>query len=79
MTPSVALDVGRLRGVKIPPLWRKRGKHAITRRTRGTAEKSRIARGEPSAVQRQNVLYTILYARVHHNGGKGKKFSQKNY
>lgn len=33
MTPSVALDVGRLRGVKIP-LWRKRGKHAINRRTR---------------------------------------------
>lgn len=78
MTPSVTLDVGRLRGVKIP-LWRKRGKHAITRRTRGTAEKSRLARSEPSAVQRQNVLYTILYARVHHSGGNGKKFSQKNY
>lgn len=78
MTPSVALDVGRLQGVKIP-LWRKRGKHAIGRRARGTAEKSRLARGEPSAVQRQNVLYTILYARVHHNGGNGKKFSQKNY
>lgn len=78
MTPSVALDVGRLQGVKIP-LWRKRGKHAIDRRTRGTAETPRLARGEPSAVQRQNVLYTILYARVHHNGGNGKKFSQKNY
>lgn len=32
MTPSVALDVGRLRGVNAP-LWRKRGKHAINGRT----------------------------------------------
>lgn len=78
MTPSVALDVGRLRGVNAP-LWRKRGKHAIDRRTRGTAETPRLARGEPLAVRRQNVLYTILYARVHHNGENGKKFSRKNY
>ena len=78
MTPSVSRSGVAVRGVKIP-LWRKRGKHAIDRRTRGTAETLRLARGEPSAVQRQNVLYTILYARVHHNGGNGKKFSQKNY
>lgn len=78
MTPSVALDVGRLPGVKIP-LWRKPWKHVIDGRARGTAETPRLARGEPLAVRRQNVLYTILYARVHHNGENGKKFSQKNY
>lgn len=78
MTPSVALDVGRLRGVNAP-LWRKRGKHAINGRTAERLKRQALRVVEPSAVKRQNVLYTILYARVHYSGGNGKKFSQKNY
>lgn len=78
MTPSVALDVGRLRGVKIP-LWRKRGKHAINRRTAERLKHQALQGLKRQAVLRQNVLYTILYARAHHNGGNCKKYSQKNY
>ena len=47
MTPSVALDVGRLPGVKIP-LWRKRGKHAIDGRTRERLENQGLRGGKPS-------------------------------
>ena len=77
MTPSVALDVGRLRGVKIP-LWRKRGKHAITTNG-GTAETSGLARAEtvkPSCVR---TCYIQSYTRAFIITAEiAKKFSQKN-
>ena len=78
MTPSVSRSGVAVRGVKIP-LWRKRGKHAIgDGHGNGWKGKAREG-GNRQHVQRQNVLYTILFARVHHNGGNGKKISQKNY
>lgn len=63
MTPSVALDVGRLRGVNAP-LWRKRGKHAINGRTAERLKRQGLRGLKPSGrLASERAIYNPIRAR----------------